>query len=418
MKVADIYQKEVLSVRVDTPVKEVSKIIFGRGVNGVPVIDKNQKVVGFITERDILAALFPSVQEYIEDPVHAANFEEMEEKIIEVLSYPAKKIMNRSVTTVMPDTLLLRAESLMLAKKVGRLPVVNAQGNLVGIIAKGDVFRAVVGEKLPFGGDEQFHDWLSKHYDLIVDWKTRLSKEIPDFVRLFKKEKATKILDVGCGTGFHAIALAEKGFQVVGIDVSKRMIETAQNNLKKSPVSIQKNVKFRNIKYKNLRNELEDTFDAAIFMGSGLAHTENPDLVIKEVNKVLKEKAIVVIQVTNFERVIKTKGRLFDFAIRKSHIAYETEHAFLRFYDPKQNGHYMLNVSVFDKGQRRWSFHGMHSVKIYPLTKQKTTSLLKKNGFTKFIYYGCDKGFYYDNILKKPFNEKTSDVLVVLAKRS
>src|SRR3989344_6967357 len=203
MKVADVMSKYVDFVLENTKVEKLSLLIFGRGINGVPVC-RNNKVVGFVTERDILSKFYPSIQDYVEDPFRASDFEGMEEKVKEIFEMNADKIMSKNPVTITPETPLLRAQSLMFIEKVGRLPVVDEKGNLVGIISKGDIFKAVVGEKLPFEQDEKYHDWLSRRYDTMVDWKTRLEKEIPDLVGLFKKENVRNVLDVGCGTGMHA----------------------------------------------------------------------------------------------------------------------------------------------------------------------------------------------------------------------
>src|SRR3989344_6137971 len=208
MIVADVMSRNVDYVSENTKVEKLSLLIFGRGINGVPVC-RNKKVVGFVTERDILSKFYPSVAEYVEDPFRSSDFEGMEAKVKEIFELNADQIMSKNPTTVTPETPLLRAQSLMFIEKIGRLPVVDKKGNLVGIIAKGDIFRALVGDKLLFEEDEQFHDWLSKRYDIIIDQKTRLSKEIPDLVKMFRELNVKKILDIGCGTGPHAIALAQ-----------------------------------------------------------------------------------------------------------------------------------------------------------------------------------------------------------------
>ena len=113
----------------------------------------------------------------------------MEKKLDSILSLPVNKIMSRDPKTITPDTPLLKAQSMIIVNKIGRLPVVGEKGKLVGILSKGDIFRSLVGEKLPLEDDEQFHDWLLRRYDFIVDHKLRLSREIPDLVRMFRKLK-------------------------------------------------------------------------------------------------------------------------------------------------------------------------------------------------------------------------------------
>ena len=82
MKVSDAMSRHVDYVYKDTLLKDVAKLIFGRGVNGVPVVDHKKKLIGFVTEKDILSKFFPSMQEYIEDPFGSSDFEGMEQKIV------------------------------------------------------------------------------------------------------------------------------------------------------------------------------------------------------------------------------------------------------------------------------------------------------------------------------------------------
>lgn len=416
MKVSDLMQKQVDFVTSEIPLLGVARLIFGRGINGVPVC-KGKKVVGFITERDILSKFYPSMQEYMEDPVHCSDFEAMEKKIDDILHLPASKIMSHNPTTITADVPLLKAQSMMMTNKIGRLPVVDEKDNLVGILSKGDIFRAIVGEKLPFEEDEQFHDWLSRRYDVIIDQKARLAKEIPDLVSLFKQEKVRNILDVGCGTGVHVIGFAQEGFHAVGIDRSSRMIHVANEKKSALPDRIKQDAQFIHTEYKDLDKVLSGTFDAAIFMGVGLAHTANPPQVLKEVNKVLNKNAIIICQVANFEKVIKVNKGFYDFNIRQSPFPEEREQAFLRFYDAKEEGFLTQNVSVFTRGSKKWMFRGMRSVSIYPLGKENIKFFLARIGFSNIKYYGGERGFYYDYLFRKPFNPTKSDVLVVVAKR-
>lgn len=147
MKVINAMSKKVDSVSVSAKVGDVSRLIFVHKINGVPVT-KGKKVVGFITERDILAKFFPSLHEYIQDPVNTSNFEKMEKRISEIFDLTAEKIMSRHPVTVHQDEPLLKAQSLMLAHKIGRLPVVDNRGRLIGIISKGDIFKVLVGNRL------------------------------------------------------------------------------------------------------------------------------------------------------------------------------------------------------------------------------------------------------------------------------
>ena len=147
MKVINAMSKKVDFVTPETRVKDFSRLIFSHHINGVPVL-KGKKVIGFITERDILQQFFPTIREYMEDPVNEANFEKMERKISRIFELSAKKIMSKRPVTVNPDIPLLEALSTMFTNKIGRLPVVDKKGHLVGIIAKRDIFKYLVGKRL------------------------------------------------------------------------------------------------------------------------------------------------------------------------------------------------------------------------------------------------------------------------------
>lgn len=417
MIVADVMNRHVEFVSADTPVIDVASLIFGRGINGVPVVEKT-KLVGFITERDILSKFFPTVDEYIEDPFREGDFEGMEKKVEEIFKLKVKEIMTKDPVSIKETTPLLRAQSLMFLHKVGRLPVLDEKDNLVGILSKGDIFRAVVGEKISLeAADEKFHDWLSRRFDLITNQDKRLTREIPDLVNLFRKEKVKNVLDVGSGTGVHSIALAKEGFNVVGIDRSKRMNFVSNEKAKSLPAAVLKRLQFVHSEYKNLDKIFNKKFDAAIFMGSGLAHNPNPQQVLTEVNKVLAKHAVIVCQIANYEKVLKANRRLYDFNIRKSQYRGEEEQAFLRFFDPLDKGFLTQNVSVFAKGKGKWDFRGMHSVSIMPLDKNKLTNFLKNIKFSDIALFGGEEGYYYDYLFQKPFKPLESDVLVVVAKR-
>ena len=416
MQVSDVMERHIVTVTPTTSLQDIGKIIFGLHIVGVPVV-KGRKLVGYVTQTDILRKLYPTYQDFIEDYVHAKDFEAMEELTEKVFQLTAKDIMNRDVITVYPDTPIMKVQSIMLVKGFGRVPIVDKKGNLLGVVSQADIFRAIVGQKLPFEKDEVFHDWMSRYFPLLQDWKLRLGKEVPDLTKLFRKQGAKKVLDVGCGLGLHAIALAKEGFDVVGIERSARMIYTANRKAQKLPESVKKRTYFICHEYENLEKITGDGFDAAMFLGIGLTHNRNPLKVLQEVEKVLTGKAVIVIQLANFEKVIKVNKRLVDFEIRPSSETYQREHAFLRFYDPKEDGLVNYNVAVFDRGTKQWGFRGMNSTPLVPLDKEKTTALLRKIGFSKISYFGGDGGFYYDYLFRKPFKKDTSDQLIIVARR-
>ncbi|MEK7558867.1 MAG: CBS domain-containing protein [Patescibacteria group bacterium] len=418
MKVADVMSKHVDFVTSDTKVKDVCLLIFGRGINGVPVL-KGKKVVGLIAERDILAQFYPSQADFAEDPFREGNFEGMEEKVDEIFELPAEKIMSKSITTVTPSTPILRAQSLMFINKIGRLPVIDSRRNLVGIIAQGDIFRTAVGNKLIFTENEEYNDWLSKTYYAAVDTEDRLKHEIPDLMKVFDEHSIESVIDVGCGTGDHSIELARRGLSAVGIDRSHEMIREANRRKQSLAQGPLERLKFLNGSLEDMKNRFSQPFDGAIIMGNALAHNpHNISDLLKAVTDNLKDKGVLVLQITNFDKVIEANNRLlsFSFAVPKGE---NKEHAFLQFYDkPNLKEKTILKTFAIltnDSG-KRWKFSGVRNSLMGYNNKDSIRKILEKLGYKKISIFGGDfDGTHWDYLFRKEFKRLESDWLNVVA---
>lgn len=418
MKVADVMSKQVDYVTTETTVEQASLIIFGRGINGLPVC-KGRKLVGFITEKDIVSEFFPSMQEYMEDPVHGRDFEEMEKKASEILALKTENIMSKNPTIITADTPLLRAQSLMFTKKVGRLPVVDKKGNLVGIISKSDIFRVLVGDKLLFTENADYNDWLSKTYYAAVDWENRLHYEMSDLLKVFNANKVKTIVDIGCGTGEHSIELARAGFTTIGIDRSKSMIKEANKRRNVLPDQTKQKVKFYEDDIENFLLKFRADFDCALFMGNTISHNPHSyqDL-IKTMGEHLSENGIMILQITNFEKVLKAQKRLLSFNFARLEDA--EEYAFLEFYDlpDKRDKTILKTFAILRSHGKRWKWVGVRNSLMAYSTKDSIKKTLKAAGFSHIQVYGSSfDGRSWDYLFRKPFKPLESDWLVVVAKK-
>jgi CBS domain-containing protein len=417
MKVVDIMSTSIDFVSENTKVIDVCRVIFGRGISGIPVC-KGRKVVGFVTERDLMSKFFPSMDEFVIDPFREGNFEAMEEKAEQIFALTADKIMSKAAVLVTPETPLLKAQALMLVNDIRRLPVVNDEGNLIGVITFGDIFRALVGDRLPYAGEEEYHDWQVRHYDVVTDWEERLKNEIPDLTNVFKKHGVKNVVDVGFGTGEHDIALAREGFNVLGVESSSLMVRVANDKLKKLPETVAGKLAFIHGKYVGFFESKKDKFDAAIFMGNAFAHLfVNYKEVLKAVSSSLAEKnAVIVMQIINVEKILAINNRVFDINFGVPKTKFPQEQAFLRFFDPPRtkDGNVALTTAVFDFDGKQWKFRAINSTPVVHLDKDKIKGLLKKNGFNNVSFYG---GRFLGELFKNPFNPKESDCLNVVASR-
>lgn len=413
MKVTDIMQHQVDFVYLDTPVKEVARLIFGHGINGVPVC-KDKKVVGFITERDILSKFYPTIAEFIEDPVHASNFEAMEKNASEILELKAKDIMSKHPIIIPADTPLLRAQSMMFVHKVGRLPVVDKKGELIGLVSKGDIFKAIVGGQMSLDGEERFYDWFAQYYDQSHDWERRLASEIPDLDSLFKTHAAKRALDVASGTGEHTIALAKQGYETTGVEASGLMHELSEKKKSHLPPKVKKRITFVKGLYDNALKNVNNKFDAALFLGNALPHViETDKTILENVTKALRPKGgILVFQILNFDKILGRKQGFRDFVYFQN--PGKNPHILFAFYNRKSEKELEYTRCAFARAGGKWHFRGVRSTPVCYITEKDMTSLLKDLGYTGITLYG---GSFYGSLFDQKFKPMLSDWLVVVAKK-
>jgi CBS domain-containing protein len=154
MKVRDLMTTQVLVAREDTPVHEVAAMMVDRAVSGIPVLDGDGKVVGLVTERDLVArstridppAFLPVLDARIplETPGHYRR------RLQHIVGTRAADAMSDEVTTIGPDEEVEDLAALMMQPGANPVPVVDL-GLLVGIVSRADIIRMMVRPEGPAG---------------------------------------------------------------------------------------------------------------------------------------------------------------------------------------------------------------------------------------------------------------------------
>ncbi len=419
MKVANIMQKCMTTVTEDTPLKEVVRYIFTLGISAVPVV-RGKRLVGIVAQTDILKKLYPSIAELTEDYVHLRNFELMEKNLKNILDVPVGKFMNAKVTSIRSDALIMNAQSRMLINDFSHLPVVDKQKKLIGIVSQGDIFRRLIRDEIPKLDKEKYADFIAHYYDCMVDWKTRFAYEFPTVVGLFSERNVNSVVDFGSWTGEYALGLAKRGgYTIVGLDHNQIMIKLSEQKRSKLPINLRKKIKFLLTDFESLPKELDQQFEAVICMGNSLPYFPvKPEKVFKLANNILKEKGFLMIQVLNFDKILKA-GRLLNFEILKSSPEGERESLFVEFFEKKTSTSLMHHLVLFDHDSKNWVFRGITSVEIQYFTKNDIEKALNKSGFKNIRFSGVKgkkQGDFGELLLdKQEFNVRNSDWLIAVA---
>jgi len=148
MKAKDIMSKKIVTVKTDTILLEVAKIIFEKDISGVLVLGENDELVGIICEKDIYQMMYPKYEDYIKNPEVFLNLESMEKKADEISLIYAEKFMRKDVVTIPQDVPALKAGAIMLSKNVNRLPVIDEKNKIIGIISRRDIYKKIFKNKL------------------------------------------------------------------------------------------------------------------------------------------------------------------------------------------------------------------------------------------------------------------------------
>lgn len=158
MKVKDLMTKNVITFSPDMTIKEAMEILVKNNIGGAPVVE-NGKLVGIITQRDILSYLdmaykrqgwifIPTPFDIIEIPrVTALPYEKFTEIYESLGKEKIGDIMQKKVYFVEPDDDIEDAIQLLGKGKINRLPVVDKDRKVVGIITRGDIVRGLAGYK-------------------------------------------------------------------------------------------------------------------------------------------------------------------------------------------------------------------------------------------------------------------------------
>jgi CBS domain-containing protein len=115
--VEEVMTCPVIAVRSGVAVEEIVRQLVGRRIGAVPVVDAALQVLGIVTEADVLT---------VRRPRRAV----------------ARDVMSAPALTITADTSVGVARALLATHRVGRLPVVDHQGRLVGIVCRRDVLAA------------------------------------------------------------------------------------------------------------------------------------------------------------------------------------------------------------------------------------------------------------------------------------
>lgn len=157
-----------VTIRTDSSALEALEQMTERGFRHLPILDQEERLVGIVSIDDLRSTLPFAVR-----PTRALSVEERET----AREYAVTDFMTYAPRTIAPDAGLAEAAQQLIANRIGCLPVVGADGALVGILSELDALRALIslvpaGERLERVGD------LEQLVEELRHERTRLQRQL------------------------------------------------------------------------------------------------------------------------------------------------------------------------------------------------------------------------------------------------
>ena len=137
MRVLDLMAAEVVSVGPDTSLREVARVMVDLKISGLPVVDDQSKVIGIVTEGDFVRK---ELERGRLGGIGMLGAIMHDDAVAEAET--VGQIMTTEVHTISPDASLVEAARQMTEYDVKRMPVVDPENHLIGVISRADIVEA------------------------------------------------------------------------------------------------------------------------------------------------------------------------------------------------------------------------------------------------------------------------------------
>ena len=142
-RVRDLMTASPQKVNLDTSLAEVARLLLSAAFTGLPVVDAENRPVGVISQGDLIYKAGMPMRLGL---LAASDRDRVSPVIAALAPHQAQEVMTRPAVTIDQDKWATDAVNLMLKKQVKRLPVVDAEGRLVGVLSRVDVFHTILRE--------------------------------------------------------------------------------------------------------------------------------------------------------------------------------------------------------------------------------------------------------------------------------
>lgn len=147
IRVRDLMTADVITLTPDTEITKAARVLLDNRINGAPVVDDNNRLLGILCQSDLIAQQkrfpVPTLFTILDGYIPLSSTRQIEREVRKIAALTVSEAMTPDPVTVGPDTELEKVAGLMVDKNLHTLPVVEG-GRLVGVIGKEDVLKTLL----------------------------------------------------------------------------------------------------------------------------------------------------------------------------------------------------------------------------------------------------------------------------------
>ncbi len=145
----DIMTTEILTVTPETSVSELAEIFTSHNINGVPVINAEGKLLGVVTENDLIyqkkKVHIPTVINILDSVIYLESPDKMKQEMQKITGVMVEDIYTRDVVTIDKEAQIDEVATIMAEKNIHTIPVLE-DDKLIGVIGKGDIIKTLINK--------------------------------------------------------------------------------------------------------------------------------------------------------------------------------------------------------------------------------------------------------------------------------
>ena len=143
----EIMTTDVIVANKNDSIADVAELLIKEKIGGLPVVDENNKVVGIISETDIMqketTVGSPRVINFFQGLIFLDDMKKLEDDMKKIAAYKVEDLMSQEIVTVNENDTFDYIANIMIKESINRVPVVDKDNHLKGIICRYDIIKSM-----------------------------------------------------------------------------------------------------------------------------------------------------------------------------------------------------------------------------------------------------------------------------------